>query len=90
MGASVNHLDFARNYVETLCTVLHKLVLDDLVPVLKALEEAYLEHRQVFLAGNGGSAATAMHMANDLMKGVAKRGRHGFRAIKSSAEDPGR
>lgn len=57
---------------------------DDLLQVIKVLENAHAEHRQVFLAGNGGSAATAIHMANDLVKGVAKRGGRGFRAIALS------
>jgi len=80
----MNQLDFVRDYVENLCNVLHNLLPDDFVPVLKVLEKAHSEQRQVFLAGNGGSAATALHMANDLMKSVANRGGQGFRAIALS------
>ena len=36
--------------------------------------------RQVFLCGNGGSAANAIHLANDLIYGVAKRPGGGLRA----------
>ena len=36
--------------------------------------------RTIFTAGNGGSAATASHMINDLMKGCRVDGREGFRA----------
>ncbi len=49
--------------------------------MLQLLERAFVERRQVFIVGNGGSAATASHMANDLMLGVAKEGGRGFRAI---------
>jgi D-sedoheptulose 7-phosphate isomerase len=37
--------------------------------------------KRVYTAGNGGSAATASHMANDLMKGARVFGRVGFRTI---------
>ena len=35
----------------------------------------------IFTAGNGGSATTASHMVNDLMKGCRVHGREGFKAI---------
>ena len=40
---------------------------------------------QVFLCGNGGSAANANHWANDLIYGAAKGGRGGVRAHSLSA-----
>src|SRR5438105_1703620 len=75
---------FAERYLDELSSVLRALSFADLARFLEVLETAYTERRQVFLAGNGGSAATASHMANDLMKGVAKGGNHGFRAIALS------
>lgn len=38
------------------------------------MEEAWREERQVFFCGNGGSAANAIHIANDFVYPVAKRG----------------
>jgi D-sedoheptulose 7-phosphate isomerase len=72
---------FTRQYIAHLIETLKGLPLAHLSKVLKVLESAYGQERQIFLIGNGGSAATASHMANDLMKGVAKSGAHGFRAI---------
>ena len=80
----MNRLDFLKGYVESVRTVLRNLDFDALARVLEVLERAYAERRRVFLSGNGGSAATALHMANDLMKTVAKDGGHGFRAISLS------
>jgi D-sedoheptulose 7-phosphate isomerase len=37
---------------------------------IDALWEAFLQERTVFLAGNGGSAATASHFGQDLAKGT--------------------
>lgn len=82
--APANVLDFAKGYFESLCQVLRNLVLDDLGLVFSTLEKAHTGHHQIFIAGNGGSAATALHMANDLMKGVAKGGGRGFRVIALS------
>jgi len=79
---------FSFDYIETLCDVLHDLPTKDIDGVLRLLERAFVERRQVFIAGNGGSAATASHMANDLAKGVAEVGGRGFRAIALSDNVP--
>ena len=79
---------FAQEYLENLCTVLRGVPLNDLALAIEMLEHAYVERRQVFLAGNGGSAATASHMAQDLVKGVAKGSGRGFRAIALSDNVP--
>lgn len=42
---------------------------------------AYLADKQVFVMGNGGSAATASHFSSDLAKAVAVNGKRGLRAI---------
>lgn len=77
----LNQLDYANKYLTLLKNVIDKVDINDLAEVIVALEIALKERRQVFIAGNGGSAATAGHMANDLMIGVAKKQRYGFRAI---------
>lgn len=79
---------FSLKYVEILCGVLSDLPLKDLSCALGLLERAFTEGRQVFIAGNGGSAATASHMANDFAKGVAEEGGRGLRAIALSDNVP--
>ncbi|MEW5864880.1 MAG: SIS domain-containing protein [Pseudomonadota bacterium] len=37
--------------------------------------------RQVFLCGNGGSAANAMHLANDFLYGISKKRGSGLRVM---------
>jgi len=73
--------DFARRYIAGLMQVIEALPLDAIDHALATLEQAYDEGRQVFLAGNGGSAATASHMCNDLVWGLAQIDRPSFRAI---------
>lgn len=47
--------------------------------LLSTLQECWRENRQVFLCGNGGSAANAIHLANDFLYGVDKPGGRGLR-----------
>jgi D-sedoheptulose 7-phosphate isomerase len=42
--------------------------------------KCWLEKRQVFFCGNGGSAGNAIHLANDFVYGIAKRSGGGLRA----------
>jgi D-sedoheptulose 7-phosphate isomerase len=49
------------------------------------LERARQEGRKVFICGNGGSAANALHWANDLLYGAAKSGLGGLKSIALSA-----
>lgn len=61
---------FALEYLSEL-----QRVLDEINPVLidnviGLLEEAYQKGQQVLIAGNGGSASTASHMACDLGKSI--------------------
>ncbi len=62
--------EFAKDYIHGLKGVLDRLPLKPLEEIIRAIEEAQKERRQVFVIGNGGSAATASHMMNDLCKGT--------------------
>jgi D-sedoheptulose 7-phosphate isomerase len=55
--------------------------IPDLRGVEDALFDAWRHGRTIFIAGNGGSAATASHWTNDLNKGTITAGRQRFRAI---------
>jgi len=72
---------FSKEYADTLGGVLRGLPLEGLAQTLRVIERAYRARKHVFLVGNGGSAATASHMASDLMWTVARTGRPGLRAI---------
>lgn len=52
-----------------------------LVRTISMLYEAWERRAQVFLLGNGGSASTASHMANDLSKATIVPGRPRLRVI---------
>jgi D-sedoheptulose 7-phosphate isomerase len=86
--APADRVGFAREYIDTLAAVMRDLPLEALGQALSVLEQAYRARRRVFLVGNGGSAATASHMASDLMWGPVQVGRPGFRAIALSDNVP--
>jgi D-sedoheptulose 7-phosphate isomerase len=62
--------DFAKDYLSGLKHVLDRLPLKPIGDIIQAIEQARDEGRQIFVIGNGGSAATASHMMNDLCKGT--------------------
>jgi D-sedoheptulose 7-phosphate isomerase len=70
-----------RQYLDDTARVITSLSADDIAPVLDLLMTAWRARRHVFLLGNGGSAATASHFANDLSKGTFIEGKPRFRAI---------
>jgi D-sedoheptulose 7-phosphate isomerase len=64
---------YLLSYLEELKAGLDSLPPHALAGVLRLFEQARVEHRQIFIIGNGGSAATASHMACDLGKGTVDR-----------------
>jgi D-sedoheptulose 7-phosphate isomerase len=62
--------DFAKEYLSGLKDVLDRLPLEPIDEIIRVIEHARDERRQIFVIGNGGSAATASHMMNDLCKGT--------------------
>ncbi len=81
MAPSTDLADFVVKHLDGLASVLTAMPADKLAEAIKVLEQARSEDRQVLIAGNGGSASTASHMAADLMKTVAQNGGRSFRII---------
>ncbi len=74
-------IDIIDNYLSELEVVVRTISRNDVAAVAAALLENWRERRQVFILGNGGSAATASHMANDLSKFTIVEGQPRFRAM---------
>jgi D-sedoheptulose 7-phosphate isomerase len=68
-------------YVASLTDYIGRLDVDALLRIVERLRTARDGGAQVFIAGNGGSAATATHWVNDLGKATQKSGRTRFRVI---------
>lgn len=73
--------DVAGRYLGDLAALLDALDVAALERVTERLRTARDMGATVFIAGNGGSAATATHWANDLNKAASRSGRRPFRGI---------
>ncbi len=62
---------FCKNYATRLQSVLEQNTWEDVAQLALDLRECWANNRQVFLCGNGGSAANAIHLANDYLYGIA-------------------
>lgn len=69
----VDKASFAREYFAGLKALMDRVDMGQVAAFVAELERAYRDDRQVFIIGNGGSAATASHMATDLGKTVFGR-----------------
>ena len=61
---------FSRNYFEYLSSVLKKINTAEIKQFIQTLLDVRERHASIFFIGNGGSAATASHFANDLAIGT--------------------
>ncbi len=68
-------------YLSEIRSTLNKLPIDTIEQVVNLLYEARDQKKRVFLFGNGGSAATASHLACDLTKGAGMNGKPRMRAM---------
>lgn len=73
--------DFAQEYLRRLRRVIESLPLSKIVSIIEILKKAYREDKQVFIMGNGGSAATASHFALSLSKNTIVGGKKRFKVI---------
>jgi D-sedoheptulose 7-phosphate isomerase len=77
--------DFFSNYSERLQAVLRSTDWAAVGVLAEELLGCWRTGRQVFICGNGGSAANAMHLANDLLYGISKKAGSGLRVQALSA-----
>jgi D-sedoheptulose 7-phosphate isomerase len=65
----MNFNRFAEAYIDRLKNVLDAFDCEAFVGIVDAVLEAYSRGAQIFIMGNGGSGATASHLACDINKG---------------------
>ena len=64
--------DPVDDYLNRLSGTLSRISREEIHAVIDVLLNAWKKNQQIFILGNGGSAATATHMANDLCKLTAQ------------------
>lgn len=75
-------------YFSQVAGILQNLPMEILEWVIYRLEEARWKRQQVFTCGNGGSAATASHLACDLAKGALIPNKPAIKALCLSDNVP--
>ncbi len=74
-------IEFIKNYVEKQSAAIRMTPFADVERFCSMLLEAREGDHAIFFAGNGGSAATASHFTNDLVKGLSPGNPRRFRAF---------
>ena len=77
-------MDIKKQLYDYTVDVAQRVVTSDfeaLAAIVQRLVQVKTDGKTVYTAGNGGSAATASHLCNDLVKGCRVNNREGFRAV---------
>ena len=83
-----NAKQIATKHIQNLTSSLEGMDLDAIGRVFDLLRDARDRKAMVYVAGNGGSAATASHWANDMGKATKRSGQTPFRLICLSDNTP--
>src|SRR6476659_394164 len=81
-------LEFIRDYLTQLDATIRALPHEQIAGIIDAVRDARDRDAQLFVVGNGGSAATASHFAVDLGKGASHAGDRRFRVLSLTDNVP--
>jgi D-sedoheptulose 7-phosphate isomerase len=73
--------DFVQDYINEHRIALESIPVEEVNKVIATFREALVEDRQIFVFGNGGSAANASHFITDLGKGSSYKTFRRFRCL---------
>ena len=81
-------LDFINRYLQEIRETINEMPAEKINEVVDIIFEAYRQNKCLFIFGNGGSAATASHVACDMAKGTAMPDRRRFKVLCLSDNVP--
>lgn len=73
--------DFVSNYISEHKRALESIPVEEVDKTIITFQKALQEDRQIFIFGNGGSAANASHFITDLGKGASDKTFRRFRCL---------
>ncbi len=73
--------EFLTQYIHSHKATLDSIPLTEVAEVISKFKEACTANKQIFMFGNGGSAANASHFATDLGKGSSDKIEQRFRCL---------
>jgi D-sedoheptulose 7-phosphate isomerase len=80
--------DWINNYIARQKNALDSIPLDGVANVVGILRKAWRDDQQIFVFGNGGSAANASHFVTDLGKGASDKLSRRFRCMSINDNTP--
>ena len=73
--------NYVENYLKDQKSAVDSIPADEVAKLIEKFREALDEDRQIFVFGNGGSAANASHFITDLGKGASDKTYRRFRCL---------
>lgn len=80
--------DWINHYIAKQKAALDSIPADAVAQLVETLRKAWREDRQIFVFGNGGSAANASHFVTDLGKGASDKLSRRFRCMSINDNTP--
>jgi D-sedoheptulose 7-phosphate isomerase len=84
----MNIENFLNRYIIVLHELIAKLDKSAVKQIIEKLNEIEKTKGIIYILGNGGSAATASHMVNDLGVGLKRRGIKNFKVVSLADNTP--
>jgi len=81
-------MDYITRYLDEVGQALRSLPHDEMNQAIDILNQARKDGKQVFVMGNGGSAAMASHFACDLGKGTVEETKPRFKVLSLNDNIP--
>jgi D-sedoheptulose 7-phosphate isomerase len=72
---------YLREYINEQKATLDSIPLEQVTQLIQEFKKAWTDNRQIFVFGNGGSAANASHFVTDLGKGASDVVKKPFRCL---------
>ena len=79
---------FVKDYLEAQKHALDSIPVEKVNQLIEKLLQAWKEDRQIFVFGNGGSAANASHFVTDLGKGASDKMSKPFKCLSLNDNSP--
>jgi D-sedoheptulose 7-phosphate isomerase len=80
--------DWINHYIAKQKATLDSIPADAVAQLVETLRKAWREDRQIFVFGNGGSAANASHFVTDMGKGASDKLQRRFRIMSMNDNTP--
>ena len=80
--------EYISKYIQAQKAALDSIPVEEVAQLIRKFKEAWTDDRQIFVFGNGGSAANASHFVTDLGKGASDKMSKPFRCLSINDNTP--